>query len=84
MLAVNYSTIRNNLKSYCDQATDNNETVIVTRKNEKNIVIMSLEQYNSITKAARNAEYLAKIDRSIEQLNNGEGTLHELIEADDE
>lgn len=84
MLAVNYSTIRNNLKSYCDQATDNNETVVVTRKNEKNIVIMSLEQYNSITKAARNAEYLAKIDRSIEQLNNGEGTLHELIEADDE
>lgn len=84
MLAVNYSTIRNNLKSFCDQATDHNETVIVTRKNEKNIVIMSLEQYNSLTKAARNTEYLAKIDRSIEQLDNGEGTLHELIEADDE
>ena len=65
MLAVNYSTIRNNLKSYCDQATDNNETVIVTRKNEKNIVIMSLEQYNALTKAARNTEYLAKIDRGI-------------------
>ena len=35
MLAVNYSTIRSNLKDYCDKATDNNETVIVTRKNEK-------------------------------------------------
>ena len=34
MLAVNYSTIRNNLKSYCDKATDENETVIVTRKDE--------------------------------------------------
>ena len=84
MLAVNYSTIRNNLKSYCDQATDNNETVIVTRKNEKNIVIMSLEQYNSIMKAARNNEYLAKIDRSIQQLEKGEGKYHELIEAVDE
>ncbi len=84
MLAVNYSTIRNNLKSYCDQATDNNETVIVTRKNEKNIVIMSLEQYNSMMKTARNAEYLAKIDRSIEQLEAKQGTAHELIEADDE
>ena len=31
MLAVNYSTIRNKLKDYCDQATDNHETVIVTR-----------------------------------------------------
>ena len=84
MLAVNYSTIRNNLKSYCDRATDENETVIVTRKNEKNIVIMSLEQYNSMLKAARNTEYLAKIDRGIEQLDNGEGTLHELIEVEDE
>ncbi len=45
MLAVNYSTIRNNLKSYCDQATDNNETVIVTRKNEKNI--RGIEQLSS-------------------------------------
>ena len=28
MLAVNYSTIRENLKSYCDKVTDNNETVM--------------------------------------------------------
>ena len=52
MLAVNYSTIRNNLKDYCDQATDNHETVIVTRKGEKNVVIMSLEKYNQLEKAA--------------------------------
>ena len=51
MLAVNYSTIRNNLKTYCDEATDNNETVIVTRKDE-NVVILSLEKYNQIMKAA--------------------------------
>ena len=84
MLSVNYSTIRNNLKAYCVKATDNNETVIVTRKDEKNIVIMSLEQYNSIMKAARNAEYLAKLDRSMEQLSQGNGTVHELIEVEDE
>ncbi len=84
MLAINYSTMRNNLKSYCDQATDNNETVIVTRKNEKNIVIISLEQYNAMMKAAQNAEYLAKVDRSIEQLEQGEGKAHELIEVEDE
>ena len=58
MLAVNYSTIRNNLKSYCDEATDNGETVIVTRKAEKNIVILSLEKYNQLVKAAQNAEYI--------------------------
>ena len=35
MLAVNYSTIRKNLKYYCDKVTDDKETVIVTRKSEK-------------------------------------------------
>ncbi|MEE3450226.1 MAG: type II toxin-antitoxin system Phd/YefM family antitoxin [Acutalibacteraceae bacterium] len=84
MLAVNYSTIRSKLKEYCDEATDNNETIIVTRKDEKNIVIISLEQYNQIMKAARNAEYLAKIDRAIDQLANGNGQKHELIEVEDE
>lgn len=82
MLAVNYSTIRNNLKDYCDKATDESETVIVTRKNEKNVVIMSLEQYNSMMKALKNAEYLTKIDRAIQQLENGHGQQHELIEVD--
>ena len=48
MLAVNYSTLRNNLKAYCDRATDDAETVIVTRKNEKNIVVISLEAYNNM------------------------------------
>ena len=81
MLAVNYSTIRNNLKDYCDQATDNHETVIVTRKGEKNVVIMSLERYNQLEKAARNAEYLATIDRGISQLAAGKGQEHELIEV---
>ncbi len=83
MLAVNYSTIRNNLKRYCDQATENGETVIVTRKGEKNIVLLSLERYNQIMKAARNAEYLSMIDRGIEQLEAGKGQQHELIGADE-
>ena len=48
MLAVNYSTLRNNLKQYCDLATDDMETIVVTRKNEKNIVMLSLEAYNNL------------------------------------
>ena len=84
MLAVNYSTIRNNLKDYCDKATDSQETVIVTRKDEKNVVIISLEKYNQLEKAARNAEYLAMIDRGIAQLEAGKGQSHELIEVEDE
>ncbi|MBQ5563027.1 MAG: type II toxin-antitoxin system Phd/YefM family antitoxin [Clostridia bacterium] len=82
MLAVNYSTIRSKLKEYCDKATDEHETVIVTRKDEKNVVLMSLDQYNEIMKALRNAEYLAKIDRAFQQLEAGQGQQHELIEVE--
>lgn len=56
MLAINYSTLREKLKGYCDKATDEDETVIVTRKEEKNVVIMSLEKYNRIMKAAHMEE----------------------------
>ena len=84
MLAVNYSTIRENLKSYCDKVTDEQETVIVTRKGEKNVVLISLEEWNALQKAARNGEYLGQLDRSFEQLLSGCGSPHELIEVDDE
>lgn len=87
MLAVNYSTIRSKLKDYCDKATDENETVIVTRKNEKNVVLISLEQYNYVMKALRNAEYLEKIDKSMQQIKEGKivtKTIEELEAMTDE
>ena len=74
MLAVNYSTYRNNLKEYCDRATDDNETIIVTRKGEKNVVIMSLDEYNNIMenlKILKNPSYFIELFRSLQQLNEG-------------
>lgn len=82
MLAVNYSTIRENLKTYCDKVTDEDETVIVTRKGEKNVVIISLDEWNELSKAAKNAEYLNMLDRSFNQLRSGKGQKHELIEEE--
>ncbi len=71
MLAINYSTIRSNLKDYCDKATDENETIIVTRKGEKNVVLISLEQYNEFVRNMKNTEYLNKIDKAIKQVEKG-------------
>ena len=82
MLAVTYSTIRGNLKTYCDQVTDNNETVIVTRKGEKNVVIISLDEWNALQKAARNAEYLNKLDRSIADIQAGRGVVKTMDELE--
>lgn len=83
MLAVNYSTIRCKLKDYCDKATDENETVIVTRKDEKNVVIMSLDKYNDIMRAAHNAEYLDMIDRSMEQIKQGKVVVKTMKELEE-
>jgi antitoxin YefM len=85
MLAVNYSTIRNKLKDYCDRVTDEGETVIVTRKDEKNVVIISLDEYNRMGKRLNNAEYMNKIYESLEQERRGEVTVldHLLGEDDD-
>ena len=38
MIAINFTTARGRLKDFCDRVTDRGETVIVTRKAEKNVV----------------------------------------------
>ena len=80
MVATNYTAVRNNLKNYCDMASDEGETVIVTRKENKNVVILSLERFNLMEKAIRNSQYLARLDRAFDQLYAGKGQEHELIE----
>lgn len=46
MQAVNYTLARNNLKSLIDNVCDNNEEVIITTKNDKSVVMISLDEYN--------------------------------------
>ena len=83
MLAVNYTNLRENLKSYMDKVNDNYETVIITRKNNKNIVMMSEETYNNlmennyITGTRANYEWLME---SKSQLERNMLKEHELIE----
>lgn len=82
MVAVNYSTIRSKLKDYCDKATDENETVIVTRKDEKNVVLMSLEAYNELIKSVQNVNYIYKIDKSMEQIEKGKTVIKTIEELE--
>jgi len=46
MQAINYSTARNNLKSLIDVACDKGEEIIITTKNDKSVVMISLDEYN--------------------------------------
>ncbi len=75
MLALNYTTVRNNFKAYCDIVTDDNETVIITRKDEKNVVLISLEQYNNMMEnlfITSNKKYLERLLKSRDQVENGQ------------
>ena len=84
MLAANYTTVRNNLKEYCDIVSEKDEEVVVTRKEEKNVVIISLDNYNELKRNENNMEYLLKLDRGLKQLSEGRGQVHELIEVDED
>lgn len=48
MEAINYSSLWNNLKDYLDKVTDDFKTLIVTRKNGKNVFMISAETYNKL------------------------------------
>ena len=71
MVAVNYSTLRSHLKTYCDRATDDAETIIITRKNEKNLVMMSMDAYNNLMENV----FLMKNAANRQHILNG---IHEL------
>ena len=62
--------IRANMKKYFDLASDG-ETIIVPRKENRNIVIVSEQEYKRMEKAQRNAEYLAMLEQSDRQLREG-------------
>lgn len=48
MLAANYTNLRDNMKMYMDMVTNDYETMIVTRKDNKNVVMLSEESYNNL------------------------------------
>jgi len=81
MLAVNYSTLRENFKAYCDKANDDFETIVVTRKQGGNVVLISEAEYNNIMEnlfVRSDRKAYVRLLESIEQLKNGQAKAREL------
>lgn len=86
MLAVKSMDIRENFKEWCTKVI-NGETLVVSRPKNENVVIISEKEYNKMLKAKQNAEYLAKLDISQKQLEQGKTisfTLEELKGMEDD
>ena len=70
MIATKQVDLRANLKKYFDIAFSG-EPVIVSRKQNKNVVVISESEYNELQRAKRNAEYLKRLNESMAQATEG-------------
>lgn len=73
MQAVNYSHARNNLKAIIDAVCDNNEEIIITTKNDKSVVILSMDEYNRTH---------MQVKRDVEEALR-QAEMNDLMEADE-
>ena len=82
MIIANVSDFRKDIKSYLDRVAKNFETLIINRGKDSGIVVMSLEEYNSLM--ATNHELSSRtnemrLDSAIQKLKNGKSFSKELI-----
>jgi antitoxin YefM len=83
MKAISYTAVRENLASTMDQVCDDREPVIITRKRDQAVVMLSLEDYESLEETAyllRNPANARRLFDAIESLEAGNGQARELIE----
>ncbi len=83
MLIASVSEFRKDIKSYLDKVAKNFETLIINRGKDSGIVVMSLEEYNSLM--ATNYELSSRknelrLDAAIEKLKIGKSFSKDLIE----
>ncbi len=83
MLTASVSDFRKDIKTYLDRVAKNFETLIINRGKDNGIVVMSLDEYNSLM--ATNHELSSRtnemrLDSAIEKLKNGKAFSKDLIE----
>ena len=84
MLTTTISDFRKDIKRYLDRVTENFETLIINRGKDNGVVIMSLDEYNSLN--ATQHELSSKknekrLDSAIEKLTKGKSFKKDLIES---
>lgn len=68
MRTANYTDLRANLKSYIDAVIDDYDTVVINRGNGKGVVMISLDEYNSL----KETEYIMSSPETMEAIHKGE------------
>lgn len=82
MEIVNYTDFRSNLKFWFDKVVNDVSDIIIKRKNGKDLVLISLDEYNSLKETTylltgKNRDILLN---SIKELEQDKGVQKNLIE----
>lgn len=83
MDAISYTAARANLAKTMEKVCDDHAPIIITRKSESPVVMISLDDYQSMEETAyllrspANARHLLE---SIAELESGKGSVRELME----
>lgn len=82
MKVVNYTELRLNLKHWLNSVIDDVEEVIIKRKDQKDLVLISLEEYNALVEtnyllSGKNRDILLE---SINEVKKGNKKYEGLIE----
>lgn len=84
MDAISYTAARANLAKTMEKVCDDHDPVIITRKREKPVVMISLQDFQAMEETAyllrtpANARHLLE---SIAELEAGKGVEHALVEC---
>ena len=81
MDAITYSAARANLATTMDRVCNDHEALIITRNGEQSVVMLSLEDFQSLEETAyllRNPANAKRLLAATEQLRAGKGVAREL------
>ncbi|WP_318434663.1 type II toxin-antitoxin system Phd/YefM family antitoxin [Photobacterium leiognathi] len=83
MRIVSFTEARNDLKAVLDNVEKDVDITVITRRDAKDAVVMSLDYYNSLMETVhllRSPENAEHLNRSIAQYRVGKVTARELID----
>ena len=83
MLTATISDFRKDIRRYLDRVSENFETLIINRGKDKGVVIISLDEYNSLQATQHelsSKENEKRLESAIEKLKNKSSFQKDLIE----
>ena len=81
MIAIRTVDVRNDFKRISD-LVNSGEKILISRPHNENLVILSEKEYNELERTRRNAEYLAMIDKSLQEFAEGKVVIKTIEELE--